>query len=236
MKLATSNKLLFNLILISNARAMILRHLRNHPELNFSKELELIEQTLDRLERNQTVNSLMGAEGIATATYFRCFGQMFRKELTFQERSRRPPKDPVNAILSLGYTMITNEILGLVIAHGLDPYIGFLHGVVYGRPSLALDLVEEFRHPVIDRFSLHLFNNKILSADDFRKVEQDGIYLTSEGIKKYFQQYEQRLKAPLKQEASDATLNLRSIMKHQVRKMANSLQNREIYNPFKMEI
>ena len=221
---------------ISNARAMILRHLRNHPELNFSKEIELIEQTLRKLDRNQTVNSLVGAEGIATAAYFRCFGQMFRKELIFTERSRRPPKDPVNAILSLGYTMITNEILGLVIAHGLDPYIGFLHGIVYGRPSLALDLVEEFRQPIIDRLTLHLFNHKVLTTEDFQKVKQNGVYLTNDGLKKYFQFYEKRLKAPLKHKESDSTANMRSIMKQQVHRMAKSIQNREMYNPFSMEI
>jgi CRISPR-associated protein Cas1 len=215
---------------ISNARAMILRHLRNHPELNFSKEIELIEQTLRKLDRNQTVNSLVGAEGIATAAYFRCFGQMFRKELIFTERSRRPPKDPVNAILSLGYTMITNEILGLVIAHGLDPYIGFLHGIVYGRPSLALDLVEEFRHPIIDRLTLNLFNNELLTQDDFRPVAENGIYLTEEGIKKFFQLYEQRLKAPFKKNKPD---NFRTVMKRQVLKMAQSIQNLQPYQPFK---
>ena len=65
---------------------------------------------------------------------------MFRRELAFEVRTRRPPKDPVNAVLSLGYTLLTNEILALLIAHGFNPYIGFLHGIEYGRPSLALDL------------------------------------------------------------------------------------------------
>lgn len=93
----------------------------------------------------------MGAEGIATATYFRAFGKMFRKGLQFEHRTRRPPKDPVNAVLSFGYTLLTNEMFSLVTAHGMDPYIGNLHGISYGRPSLALDLVEEFRHSFIDR-------------------------------------------------------------------------------------
>lgn len=155
---------------------------------------------------------------------------MFKKELVFDKRTRRPPKDPVNAILSLGYTMITNEILGLVIAHGLDPYIGFLHGIVYGRPSLALDLVEEFRHPIIDRLTLNLFNNELLTQDDFKPVAENGVYLTSEGIKKYFQLYEQRLKSSLKKNKPD---NFRSVMKRQVLKMAQSIQNLQPYNPFK---
>lgn len=124
----------------------------------------------------------------------------------------------------------------LVIAHGLDPYIGFLHGVVYGRPSLALDLVEEFRQPLIDRLTLHLFNHSVLTSDDFQQLEPNGVYLTNEGLKKYFQFYEQRLKAPLKQNESDATANLRSVFKQQVHRMAKSIQNREIYKPFAMEL
>jgi CRISPR-associated protein Cas1 len=221
---------------LQNSRTLIRRYLFNHPEQNFTTEIELIERTLEKVERSQTINSLMGYEGIAAAAYFRCFGQMFRTELIFRERSRRPPKDPVNAILSLGYTLITNEILGMVTAHGLDPYIGFLHGVVYGRPSLALDLVEEFRQPVVDRLTLHLFNNKILSEDNFRPVEPGGVYLTPDGLKKYFQQYEQRFKGPGQVNNPDNKMNIRNIIKQQVHRMATSIQQRTIYKPYLMEL
>jgi CRISPR-associated protein Cas1 len=90
--------------------------------------------------------------------------------------------------------------------------------------------VEEFRHPIIDRLTLNLFNNELLTQDDFRPVAENGVYLTAEGIKQYFQFYEQRLKAPFQNSKAD---NFRTVMKQQVLKMAQSIQNRQPYKPFK---
>jgi CRISPR-associated protein Cas1 len=176
----------------------------------------------------------MGSEGIATAVYFKAYGRMFRKELRFETRTKRPPKDPVNALLSLGYTLLTNEILSLVIAGGLDPYLGFLHGVVYGRPSLALDVVEEFRHPLIDRFTLNLFNNELFTAADFRPVEGQGVYLTETALKNYLKLYEQRLREPAAV-AAEADMTYRDLLKTQVRAMAKSLSRGDLYLPHAMK-
>jgi CRISPR-associated protein Cas1 len=220
---------------IRNGRALILRYLRNHPENNFENELKLITQTLDGLENLATVNSLMGAEGLATAAYFRAFGQMFRRELTFETRTRRPPKDPVNAVLSLGYTLLTNEILALLIAQGFDPYIGFLHGVVYGRPSLALDVVEEFRHPFVDRLTLNLFNNQMLTAEDFRPVEGQGIYLTPAALKNYLQNYERRMREPVRLDDTETPTAFRQILRAQVQRLAKTIKTQEPYQPFYSE-
>ena len=215
------------------AGVVLLRHMRSYKIVDVP-EIEFIRKTMANLDAQESVESLMGSEGISTAAYFRALGRMFRKELTFKERTRRPPKDPVNAILSLGYTLLTNEILSLVMAHGFDPYIGFLHGVVYGRPSLALDIVEEFRHPLIDRFTLNLFNMEMLKIDDFRPVADNGVYLTAEGMKKYFKFYEEKMRSPLKKKETGPAITWRSVMKNQVRKMANSVTNRETYHPFKV--
>jgi CRISPR-associated protein Cas1 len=219
---------------IRNGRAVILRYQINHPEASFTAALQIIDDTLKNLDNFKTVNSLMGAEGIATAAYFRAFGQMFRKELTFENRTRRPPKDPVNAVLSLGYSLLTNEILSLLIAHGFDPYLGFLHGAVYGRPSLALDLVEEFRHPLIDRFTLNLFNNEILHPDDFRSVEGEGIYLKPEAFKTYLKLYERRLQEPLKLDAQEEKMSFRRLFREQIQNLARTLKSQEPYKPFKL--
>lgn len=218
---------------LHNGRVVLLRHMRSYKIVDVP-EIEFIRKTMANLDAQESVESLMGSEGISTAAYFRALGRMFRKELTFKERTRRPPKDPVNAILSLGYTLLTNEILSLVMAHGFDPYIGFLHGVVYGRPSLALDIVEEFRHPLIDRFTLNLFNMEMLKIDDFRPVADNGVYLTAEGMKKYFKFYEEKMRSPLKKKETGPAITWRSVMKNQVRKMANSVTNRETYHPFKV--
>ncbi len=219
---------------IRNGRAFILYYQKNHPQIDFSGELKTISQVLKKLDSKTTVNSLMGSEGIATATYFRAYGRMFTQELRFAVRTRRPPKDPVNALLSLGYTMLTNEIVSLISAHGMDPYIGFLHSIDYGRPSLALDIVEEFRHPFIDRFTLNLINKNILSKNDFRPVESKGVYLTEDALKKFFKQYSKRISEPMLLQDEDKKLTFRELIKRQVRSMIKTIKMKKPYNPFKM--
>jgi len=220
---------------INNGRALILRFQRNHPEVEFSAELEAIDKILTKILHQQTIDQLMGCEGAATAAYFRAFGKMFRRELSFEVRTRRPPKDPVNAVLSFGYTLLTNEIFGLVSAQGLDPYLGFFHGISYGRPSLVLDLVEEFRHPFIDRFTLSLFNNDVLAADDFRAVENEGIYLTKPALKTYFEHYERRIREPFTEKQTGETVTFRHLFQQQLQKFSKTLMEKTAYQPFKIK-
>ena len=217
---------------IRNGRTIVRRYQINHPEQKFDDELSQIENILKKLDSQIAIKSLMGSEGTATATYFRAYGKMFRTEFTFKSRTRRPPKDPVNAVLSLGYTLLSNEILSLLIAHGFDPYIGFLHGIEYGRPSLALDLIEEFRHPLIDRFILNLFNNRVLSEKDFRPVENEGVYLTKEALNSFFKAYEKRMKE--KFNYADKETNFRTILKQQIQRLNKKIQFNQPYIPFKL--
>ena len=214
---------------IRNGRKVIQRFLNNHPEFDFAKELQLIGDTLKKLDNQRSVNSLMGSEGIAGAAYFQAFGKMFLKDFQFQTRTRRPPKDPVNALLSFGYTLLTNEILALITAHGLDPHIGFLHGIVYGRPSLALDIVEEFRHPVIDRFVLSLLNHKKLQHDDFEEKE-NGVYLNTDGRKTFFKYYDELMQRAVRGE--NPRLDLRALLKRQVRAIAATIKSSAPYKPY----
>ncbi|MCF8028393.1 MAG: CRISPR-associated endonuclease Cas1 [Desulfobacteraceae bacterium] len=115
-----------------------------------------------------SADELRGIEGAATRAYYRVFDDMIRnKAFSFNGRNRRPPRDPVNALLSFVYTMLTNEVLSAIKVCGLDPYMGSLHEIAYGRPSLACDLVEEHRCRLGDRFVLGLINRKMVRADDF---------------------------------------------------------------------
>lgn len=216
---------------IRNGRAAIARYAKNNPSESFDPALSQLDEILAKLERQASVNSIMGSEGIATAVYFKAYGHMFRKELRFEVRTKRPPKDPVNALLSLGYSLLTNEILSLVIASGMDPYLGFLHGTVYGRPSLALDLIEEFRHPLIDRFTLNLLNNELFGIEDFRPVEKEGVYLTPEAMKTYFRLYERRMTEPVSVPDEEEKSPARELLKRQVRRMAKAVSNGMIYQP-----
>lgn len=120
------------------------------------------------LSENISKEAVRGIEGAGTRLYFGAFNRLIKNpDFTFTNRSRRPPLDPVNALLSFVYTLLTNEVLSAIKICGLDPYRGSLHEISYGRPSLACDLVEEYRAVIGDRLVLNLLNKKMVKPDDF---------------------------------------------------------------------
>jgi len=133
----------------------------------------------------------MGKEGAAFQAYFSAFGKIFKstgKGFTFKKRTRRPPKDPLNAMLSFGYTLLLNDVLLILEQTGLDPYLGFLHAPEYGRPSLALDIMEEFRPVIVDSLVIRMVSKNIVKYEDFIGIESEGkkgVYLSKEKIKSY---------------------------------------------------
>lgn len=219
---------------LKNGKVLLLRYSRSHPEIDFTKEIGEIERCLKTLPRKEKVSTVMGIEGQGSAAYFHSFGKMFRKELQFEKRTRRPPTDPINALLSLGYTMITNEILSMVSAVGFDPYIGFFHGINYGRPSLALDIVEEFRHPIVDALTLNLINNNILKETDFVSGEDGGCYLTDESRRVYFNYYEKKLTNEFMLHNTETRTTFGKLFDIQAHKMAKTIMEDKPYIPFSM--
>lgn len=136
------------------------------------------------------IGSLKGLEGSASAAYFSAYTKLFAKSLGFRKRTRRPPLDPVNAMLSLCYTLLHFEIVREIEVAGLDPTIGFYHQFEYGRESLACDLVELFRCSA-DRFVWNLFRERTFTADDFSKDHRDGgFYLKKQKRKDFYPLYE----------------------------------------------
>lgn len=216
---------------IKNAKAFLQRYARNHPEVDFSNAEQELNNCLGELSRKTQVSSVVGVEGKASAVYFEAFGKMFRKGLQFETRVRRPPTDPVNSLLSLGYTLITNEMFSVTTSIGFDPYVGFLHGIEYGRPSLALDLVEEFRHSIIDRLTLELINKEILTLDDFEEKE-GAVYLKEDSRKKYFLHYERRMLTSFQDFEEKIELNYRRMFYKQAQRFAKTLQEGTPYRPF----
>jgi CRISPR-associated protein Cas1 len=173
---------------------------------------------------------LLGCEGSGAAAHFRAFALMNRSGFPFETRRMHPPPDPVNALLSLGYTMATNELRGVAEAHGLEPHIGFLHQIDYGRPSLALDLVEPFRPALVDRLTLRLINERILKLEDFgqRVSGAGGVILVPEAFKRYLEQYESAIAEPSKA----APAGLREAMRGDVAKLARALADGCAFEPF----
>ena len=136
---------------LTNARSLVLRHRRVQQVTPIGDEPVQMARIIKQLSQAENAEKLLGLEGYASRVYFGAFGKLLKDGLPFdfERRNRRPPKDPVNALLSYGYTLLNKDVTSNLIIVGLDPYIGYYHVNEYGRPALALDLMEEFR-PVID--------------------------------------------------------------------------------------
>jgi CRISPR-associated protein Cas1 len=217
---------------LKNQRTIILRYKRNHPEVDFSAELEIISNSISSLSDTKAISSLMGLEGASSGAYFRCYSRMLSRNFTFDRRTKHPPLDPTNALLSLGYVLITNEIGALAESTGFDPFIGFLHSLRYGRQSLPLDLVEEFRHPVIDGLVQSLINTGSIKEADFYK-ENNGAFLLNRGaFKRFLAAYEERMEKLFLDREENSTTSYRKLFQRQVVKMERAILNREEYQPF----
>ena len=166
-KTIVSNKIENQMHLISNYRW--------NGAYEWRKDIEKMGRCRSSLKNKNSVGSLMGVEGFCSNIYFGAFSKMLKCDFSFNNRNRRPPRDPVNAILSLAYTFLTRDMCNLLESESFETYLGFLHGIRYGRKSLALDMIEEFRQPAIDRLVLHIFNKRILNKFDFEDKD-DGVF------------------------------------------------------------
>ena len=158
---------------LENSRTMMQRLLRRREGLP-DELLPRLEAALQKVEQATSIETLRGLEGSAARAYFGLLRQSMRVDLAFEKRARRPPPDPVNSLLSLGYTLLNEALMTALELVGLDPYAGFLHADKYGRPSLALDLVEEFRAPIVDSLVLTLINKRMLGPGDFVIKQTEG--------------------------------------------------------------
>lgn len=182
---------------LANSRAILQREIRNHGENpSLSNMVNRLGISLRRVRVAGSVPETMGIEGEAAAGYFSVFNELLRADgFAFGGRVRRPPADPVNALLSFVYSLITQECLSALQGVGLDPYVGFLHQDRPGRPSLALDLLEEFRAPWADRFVLTLINRRQVSTRDFVTEASGAVRLTDEARKALLVAYQERKQA-----------------------------------------
>jgi len=152
---------------LANMATLLMRIKRSRDESIPGQKAREIQSLIGLLDSADQPDSVRGYEGRGTALYFAAFPHGFIENMGFTRRVRRPPTDPVNSVLSLLYTFLMNRVYAAVRAAGLDPYPGFLHSIDYGRYSLVLDLMEEFRPIIADTLALSLFNLKILKKEDF---------------------------------------------------------------------
>ncbi len=214
---------------LKNMITMIRKYSYNHPEVDFKKETESLKKGIKRLDTALDNEEIMGIEGNCSRIYFQCFSAMCRADMDFAGRKKHPSTDPINSMLSLGYTILGNEIAVLLEATSLDPYLGYLHAVRYGRRSLSLDLLEEFRQAVIDPFILRLVNLRIFSEKDFIDEEDKPLRFNSESFKHFLNEYEKRMEEDkiLNEEKS----SWRTLVQLQVEKLRLAIETKTVYQP-----
>lgn len=214
------------------ARSIVASKIRNQRTLLQRNHLEPPARTLEALRRLArqalgvgALESLLGIEGTAAAYYFGHFAGMLKVEdderptFDFTHRNRRPPRDPVNALLSLGYSLLVRDLTSVCHAIGFDPFVGFYHQPRFGRPALALDLMEGFRPLVVDSTVLVVLNTRIVTKDDFLTVGE-SVALSPKGRKRFLQAYEQRMDTQVTHPLFGYRVSYRRVLEIQARLLA----------------
>ncbi len=205
---------------ISNCRTLLRRDGRGIPD----SVLGGLRKLASDARRAQSLGQLIGIEGAAARIYFQHFSHLLKLELPFewQGRNRRPPKDPVNSLLSLGYALLTKQATITLCAIGFDPFMGFLHQTRYGKPALALDMMEEFRPLIVDSVVITAINTGELAENDFI-VRNGTAALTSRGRKTFIAAFERRLDAEVTHPVFSYRVSYRRILEIQGRLLARLL-------------
>lgn len=175
---------------LHNSRVLLLRQQRRHAHLNFEGVIQVLDHLANQVQEATEIDRILGLEGAGAAQYFQAFGECLRHpDFPFTGRSRRPPGNPVNALLSFGYQVLWNHLLSLIELQDLDPYLGCLHQSSSRHAALVSDLIEEFRTPLIDILVLQLVNNNKLDATTDFEYRDGGCFLQESGRRKWLQTF-----------------------------------------------
>ena len=189
---------------LKNSRVILQRQLRRQPSGVTAFAIQSLEYLVEQAAQADTIKRLMGFEGAGAAHYFSAFGECLNhSEFVFAGRSRRPPGNPVNAMLSFGYQVLWNHLLALIELQGLDPYYACLHQGTERHAALASDLVEEFRAPIVDSLVLWLVNRKIMDAQKDFVHHDGGYYLNDSGRSKDLKAFLQRMEAEIQTDSRE---------------------------------
>lgn len=225
---------------LQNARHVLMRAAReansDSDRIALTNAAKVQADGIKTIEQTQDLDKLRGTEGFAAKAYFSAFTSMIRADrdfFAFTERSRRPPRDPINALLSFIYTLLVNECVAACEGVGLDPQVGFLHALRPGKPSLALDLMEELRAPLADRFVLTLINRGQVKPDDFIERPGGAIFLTDNARKSVLTAYQKRKQEEITHTITTTKMPLGLISHIQARLLARHLRgDLASYQPF----
>ncbi len=235
---------------LSNCRTLLRRHQRRAQSPEVERALLRLRQGLATLECASTLDEVRGYEGDGSATYFGSLNHLIKQPgFEFRRRTRRPPRDPINALLSFGYTMLLGTVMTAVQVVGLEPYLGALHAPSRGRPSIGLDLMEEFRPILVDALVIRAVNRRQFLPEEFEYSDaatdeaefEDGespssaeypVLLGRLGIKKWIALYEEQLRAQIDYPRYGCRLSFGQIVTEQARMLARHFLGEEEYQSF----
>lgn len=205
---------------IKNSRTLLRRHLPD------GEKLDELGRLVEKIPAAGTLDEVRGFEGAAAAKYFPAFVSLLKDPMGFTHRNRQPPTDPVNSMLSFGYTLLFYNIFALIKSHGLHPYVGFFHEMRAGHPALASDLIEEFRAPIVESLVLYLLNSKILGAKDFALPKEPGLpcLLSDEARKLFIHHFERKMNSSITHPHTDFKVDYRRCINLQVVEMARCIK------------
>ena len=231
------------------ARQIILGKLWNSKQLLLKlrrqRDLPAVDTAIDGIDRDwqavrdatleTSLDTLRGYEGIAANRYFGVLGKLITNPgFAFVDRNRHPPKDPVNSLLSFGYTLLFNNVMSLLLVEGLHPYLGNLHRSDRQAPHLAFDLMEEFRSPIVDSLVIKLVNQKILRPTDFTFPDDEaGIYLAAPARRIFLKHFEDRISGTIAHPDVSEPVSYRRIIQLQIQRYRQALLNNTVYEPFR---
>lgn len=207
---------------LANSRLVLQRVKRRHHAPELTQAAKQLSEIIKHLPKANTLDQLRGYEGIAARIYFQAFVATLEPHWQFNKRNKNPPLDPVNAMLSYGYTLLFYNVYTFLRARGLNPHIGHLHPLRQGHPALVSDMIEEFRALMVDSVVFNIALQNKLSPDDFILPEQTGqpCLLKPEARKYFIKQLENKFNARLLHPVSGLKLDYRRCIEHQVNHLA----------------
>lgn len=217
---------------INNQMIVLKRYGKNKIE-DISNEIKQLKLAINKIKNTTKYEELIGYEGVSAKNYFAALSRIVNKDFAFNGRNRMPPKDPFNSMLSLGYTLLMYELFGEIENRGLTPYSGFLHRDRERHPTLASDLMEEWRAVLIDSVVLSLVQGNEISKEHFIKDEETkGVYLTNEGMKIFLKKYENKLRMEIRY-IDNQIMSYRRCLWYQINELTKMISENDIdiYKP-----
>ncbi|MEC4895410.1 MAG: CRISPR-associated endonuclease Cas1 [Oscillatoria sp. PMC 1051.18] len=202
---------------LSNSWILLRRLNRYHQQTEVKEAIAQLADAINKIPQAESIDTLFGYEGQSARIYFQALGTLIQDPFQFTKRTRRPPTDPVNSLLSLGYTLVFQNLYTLIQAIGLHPHFGNLHTPRHNHPALVSDLIEEFRAPIVDSLVVYLLNSNIFIPEDFTAPDnRGGVYLQPSALKIFLKHWQTKLQSQITHSHTGAKVTYQRCLELQV--------------------